>query len=100
MADTQSILHNITNMQRNAQEALPVMPNNGNPGGAYNMPAQAPQEQQPAPPPPDPYAFLKPSPYMDGVRAILAGQAQSLAAQQQPTPPPIQQAPILPTGMY
>ena len=56
-------------LQQGIQESLPVIPNNGNPGGANNMPA-AEQSQQAAPP--DPYAWLKPSPYMDKVTEMLA----------------------------
>ena len=56
-------------LQQGIQESLPVIPNNGNPGGANNMPAEE-QSQQAAPP--DPYAWLKPSPYMDKVTEMLA----------------------------
>ena len=56
-------------LQQGIQESLPVIPNNGNPGGANNMPAEE-QSQQAAPP--DPYAWLKPSPYMDSVTEMLA----------------------------
>ena len=56
-------------LQQGSQESLPVIPNNGNPGGANNMPAEE-QSQQAAPP--DPYAWLKPSPYMDKVTEMLA----------------------------
>lgn len=56
-------------LQQGIQESLPVIPNNGNPGGANNMPAAA-QEQQAAPP--DPYAWLQPSPYMNNVQDLLA----------------------------
>lgn len=56
-------------LQQGIQESLPVIPNNGNPGGANNMPA-SPQGEQAAPP--DPYAWLKPSPYMEKVTEMLA----------------------------
>jgi hypothetical protein len=56
-------------LQQGIQESLPVLPNNGNPAGANNMPA-AEQSQQAAPP--DPYAWLKPSKYMDQVTEMLA----------------------------
>lgn len=59
-------------MQSDLQSSLPIVPNNGNPGGAYNMaPAQQAQASQA---PPDPYAWLKPSKYMDEVNIILQGQ--------------------------
>ena len=56
-------------LQQGVQESLPVIPNNGNPGGANNMPA-SPQGEQAAPP--DPYAWLQPSPYMQKVTEMLA----------------------------
>lgn len=87
MVSTQDILNNIINMQRNAQEALPIIPNNGNPGGANNMPrAAAPPmsvplpAQQRAPAPPmaapqqpveDKWGWLKASPAMSNVRKML-----------------------------
>ena len=55
-------------LQQGIQEALPVIPNNGNPNGANNMPAVQ-QGQQAAPP--DPYAWLQPSPFMNEVGAML-----------------------------
>ena len=59
-------------LQQGIQESLPVLPNNGNPGGANNMPA-AEQSQQAAPP--DPYAWLQPSPYMQTVTEMLANSS-------------------------
>lgn len=44
MASVQEALLRAAGVQRNAQQALPVLPNNGNPQGAYN----APQSLQPA----------------------------------------------------
>ena len=38
MLSTQQILQSVMDMQANAQQALPVIPNNGNPAGANNMP--------------------------------------------------------------
>ncbi len=35
----QTIADAANGVQQNAQAAVPVVPNNGNPGGAYNMPA-------------------------------------------------------------
>lgn len=55
-------------LQQGIQESLPVIPNNGNPNGANNMPA-AQQSQQAAP---DPYAWLQPSPFMEEVGSMLA----------------------------
>ena len=60
-------------LQQGIQESLPIIPNNGNPGGANNMPASAPAEQAPAP---DPYAWLQPSPHMDSVGKMLEQYSQ------------------------
>lgn len=38
MRSTQQILRSVMDMQGDAQQALPVIPNNGNPMGANNMP--------------------------------------------------------------
>lgn len=59
-------------LQQGIQESLPVIPNNGNPAGANNMPASS-QEEQAAPP--DPYAWLQPSPYMQKVTEMLANSS-------------------------
>lgn len=59
-------------IQSDLQSSLPIIPNNGNPGGAYNMaPAR---EDKPPQAPIDPYAWLKPSAYMDQVKKVLAQQ--------------------------
>lgn len=71
MASTQQILSAITGMQADAQEALPVHPNNGNPGGAYNMPVQK-AEGGGSKEAPDPLAFLKPSESMNRLKGLLA----------------------------
>lgn len=65
-----------SSLQQDVQSSLPVIPNNGNPGGAYNMPSPGPQEQQAAPE--DPYAWLKPSQYMNQVQNILFGQQEDI----------------------
>lgn len=59
-------------IQSDLQSSLPIIPNNGNPGGAYNM---APSQEDRVPQAPiDPYAWLKPSAYMDKVKQILEQQ--------------------------
>lgn len=92
MAGYNSALYGAQYVQQNAQGALPVVPNNGNPNGAYNMPAapqQLPVMAAPAQPPTlaDRYPWLKPSPSMDNVRQLLANRA----AAQQPAAPVMQQ---------
>lgn len=41
MPSYNEVLQSVLGMQQNAQAALPVIPNNGNPNGANNMPAAA-----------------------------------------------------------
>lgn len=99
MASSQAILSAITNMQANAQGALPVLPNNGNPGGAHNMPQGQGVEQ--AAPAPDPYAWLQPSPFMQSASQMLeqmSARNQQRAATQEhvqllPEPPAVLPAP-------
>lgn len=60
-------------IQSDVQQALPVIPNNGNPAGAYNMPqAGGADAQGAAQAAPDPFAWLKPSVYMEEVKTRLA----------------------------
>lgn len=59
-------------LQQDVQGSLPVIPNNGNPSGAYNVAAAEPSAPQAAPV--DPYAWLKPSAYMDEVNKVLQDQ--------------------------
>lgn len=68
MPSTSELLQAITGMQQNAQAALPVIPNNGNPQGANNMPASA----APAAPAAPSFSWLNPSPSMDLIQQMLA----------------------------
>lgn len=92
MANINSAINGLQYMQQNAQAALPVIPNNGNPAGAYNMPvAPVAQEMapvvQPKPTLADRYPWLKPSASMDNIRAMLDQRRQAAAAPvQQPVP--------------
>lgn len=76
MNNTQAVLAAMSRMQSNAQAALPVSPNNGNPGGAYNMPHGG-QQAQPAAPP-DPWPWLQPSPFMQSLQQDLASRSERL----------------------
>lgn len=96
MANTQAILSALTNMQANIQGELPVIPNNGNPGGAHNMPHMAQQEQVQAPP--DPYAWLKPSPFMDTAKQLLDSMS-AVNQQRAATYQPVQSIPEPPSVM-
>ena len=44
MAAQQELIAAVRSMQANAQANLPVIPNNGNPNGAYNAPRQGLRE--------------------------------------------------------
>ena len=93
MATTNELLQAISNMQLGAQEALPVIPNNGNPGGAYNMPqeqkAQQPQQQATA------YPWLGPSPAMSNVRSNLDAMRQRRGMMQAQPQQPMQVVPTM-----
>lgn len=106
MLSTQQILQAVIDMQANAQQALPVIPNNGNPMGANNMPAARgsilPQQPTggydssgiiPANAKPSPMAerfpWLRPSASMDNVRQFLNNRKGTLAQPQQPVPAPV-----------
>lgn len=105
MAGLTELIQTMNNMQVDAQAALPVTPNNGNPAGANNMP------QQPVDPVLQRYPWLAPSRHMASVRQRLELMGNRMA--QQPTPPqaqpvlPVQQQqqvpqttlPVLPTGL-
>lgn len=98
MATSQQMLAALGGMQANAQAALPVIPNNGNPNGAYNMPQTAGVPRQAAPAGPD-LSWLQPSKYMDEVNNILQQIQSSIDTSQpvvpQATAPAI--TPVLPT---
>lgn len=101
MIDVNNVLGAVTTMQQNAQSALPVIPNNGNPAGAYNMPHQqapvssAPVTQQPAASPYF-YPWLGPSPYMESIKSRLTAMQSGPVTSVQPTgvPPTMMQTPM------
>ena len=95
---SQEMLQAISNIHPNAQERLPILPNNGNPRGANNMPtlpqtegvpSNQPPAQQPTvqastqPPVASPYYYpwLAPSPSLDAIRQL--GRPQATAPAQQ-----------------
>lgn len=101
MIDTRQVLNAVTSMQQNAQASLPVIPNNGNPAGAYNMPQQgsAPQAQQPQQTKsPYYYPWLAPSSHMESITGFLSQRQERLMGMlQQYAPQPIApQAPAQP----
>ena len=122
MLSTQQVLQSLIDMQANAQQALPVIPNNGNPMGANNMPrntgivpphmrqaqggggydssginpgAGAPRTPGQFSPMAERYPWLKQSASMDNIRSYLnnrRGMFQPRQQQQVPTQP---QRPVL-----
>ena len=90
MASTQQILSAITGMQENAQAAVPVIPNNGNPGGANNMPQM--QAQAPVKPTGPDLSWLQPSAAMAGILQNIQAKQPDLDRQLQT----IRQQPVLP----
>ena len=90
-------------VQPAAQANVPVIPNNGNPAGAYNMPgATAPQ---PAAPSFFQYSAASPSPYMQSIYSLLSASPAVATQEAQQAPPVMQeqapmpqvgQAPVLP----
>lgn len=93
MATTQQILSAITGLQENAQAAVPVIPNNGNPGGANNMPQM--QDQAPVKPTGPDLSWLQPSPAMQGMMQTLQSKQPELDRQLQL----IRQQPVLPMAV-
>lgn len=61
-------------MQADLQTNLPIIPNNGNPGGAYNMSPQDYPVAADKGPQDDRYGWLKPSKYMEDVNVLLKQQ--------------------------
>ena len=78
-------------LQPTAQANVPIIPNNGNPAGAYNMPgATAPR---PAAPSFFQYSAASPSPYMQTMASLLGSVGQTV----QPAAPTVVVAPAVPT---
>lgn len=80
----------LANNQQNAQGQVPVIPNNGNPMGANNMPSMVTQngEDQPVS---GYYPWMQPSPSMAYVHNMIGTMGTGGAAQ-------VQQAPAMATG--
>lgn len=76
MAAQQELISAVRSMQANAQANLPVIPNNGNPNGAYNAPRQGLRE----PPKRSAYdlSWLEPSPAMRQLQDSMAQRQQYL----------------------
>lgn len=89
MASVQQMLASTGNLQQNAQAALPVIPNNGNPAGAYNMP---PTEQTPPKPAGPDLSWLQPSMAMQEVNATLQALQKNIDATRQQVQMPAQVA--------
>ena len=78
-------------LQPKAQANVPVIPNNGNPAGANNMPgALAPKASIPSF---FQYSVGNPSPYMQTMASLLGSVGQTV----QPATPTVEVAPAVPT---
>lgn len=99
MASTQELLTAINNIQPNAQAALPVLPNNGNPRGAYNMPPRDTMEGAVARLPAfqKDFSWLQPSQYMKNVQEML--NQRRTGGVMQPQTVPQTQLPVQMGGM-
>lgn len=75
-------------VQQNAQANVPVIPNNGNPQGANNMPSQPTLPQPPGNAWGNKYSWLAPSPSMDMVNQLLAQPIIQPPAVTPPAPGP------------
>ncbi len=96
MASTNELLAATLGMQASAQASLPVIPNNGNPAGAHNMPQQ--QEAAPAAPA-YPYPWMAPSPHMENIKRRIAGMQQNIQQVAQPVQQPAPPQAVAPMGM-
>lgn len=92
MNNTAGVLAAMSNMQSNIQTGLPVIPNNGNPAGAYNMPMRANGMGAAIPGAPpvvndmprqkaDPWPWLQPSPFMSTLAEDLKTRSARLQEQ-------------------
>lgn len=77
MSAQQELISAVRSMQANAQANLPVIPNNGNPNGAYNAPraAQGVMLERQGP---QHYSWLEPSPAMQQLRDSMTQRQQYL----------------------
>lgn len=102
MINHQGVLDAVTNMQQNAQAALPVIPNNGNPQGANNMAArgQGGALPQTAPAPQQKseyfYSWMAPSPHMQALGARIGSYQPQMPAQPAVQTQPTPAAPVMP----
>lgn len=77
MAAQQELISAVRSMQANAQANLPVIPNNGNPNGAYNAP-RAGQRMGMGKSVPNDFSWLEPSPAMRQLQDSMAQRQQYL----------------------
>ena len=99
MAAQQELISAVRSMQANAQANLPVIPNNGNPNGAYNAPRVGQQLGRGKSMPND-FSWLEPSPAMRQLQDSMVQRQQYLDSmlsqiRQQPAPVMNESAPIL-----
>lgn len=107
MINTNSVLSAVQDLQPNAQAALPVIPRNGNPQGANNMPSVPPAAGNTGIVPPpmaaqrrrpeDFYPWLQPSPHMDAFTEMLRAPIYSPMQQPYTAQPVPQTQPAMPS---
>lgn len=98
MSAQQELISAVRSMQANAQASLPVIPNNGNPGGAYNAPRPVNPGGGMARKAQD-FSWLEPSPAMQQLTQMLGDRQQYLNTRlgeirQQPLPQPNMPLPV------
>lgn len=91
MAGFAELLASVLDLDKNAQTNLPVLPNNGNPAGAYNMPVatggNTPAQAMPKPQLPNrDLSWMQPSPYMRNVQDMLNRRRTEGSMPPQPAP--------------
>ena len=97
MSAQQELISAVRSMQANAQANLPVIPNNGNPNGAYNAPRAV--RQAPVRNNQNDLSWLQPSPAMQQLQQRMSERQQYLdnmlnQIRQQPAPAMNEPAPI------
>lgn len=100
MSGFAEMIQRVLDMQRNAQENLPITPNNGNPAGANNMPNNKGGINPRIPNQPMPggdLSWLQPDPSLSILDKILAGGGGSVNPTVVQPPQPHVPTPTQPT---
>ena len=98
MPSQQALQRLLLDMQGQAQANLPVIPNNGNPQGANNMPATDVVAQPQPALPVEHYPWMRASPSMDLIQRLLNRRSAGVAPPTSTLPAtPVATGPVLPT---